>query len=56
MVFLGKISRSYGLSPSFLGGGGGYTIKHKKNKSAPKMVKKENSGKNKSNFGVVWKD
>ena len=49
MVFLGKISRSYGLSPSFLGGGGGGgggdTFEHKTTESALKMLNKENNGK-----------
>lgn len=44
MVFLGKISRSYGLSPSFLGGGGD-TFEHKTTESALKMLNKENNGK-----------
>lgn len=43
MVFLGKISRSYGLSPSFLGGGD--TFEHKTTESALKMLNKENNGK-----------
>ena len=42
MVFLGKISRSYELSPSFLGGD---TFEHKTTESALKMLNKENNGK-----------
>ena len=44
MVFLGKSSRSYGLSPSFVGGGGD-TFEHKTTESALKMPNQENNGK-----------
>lgn len=54
MVFLGKISRSSGLSPSFLGGGDAF--EHKTTESALKMPNQENNGKREINFSVVCID